>query len=494
MGEPSTTTNVETVGGLNDNNGHVVKQGDNIILLLSDKKYFYDVHVGKKDFIKIGNNKVSVGSFIGLFYGSTYELSHGKLVPFNPKASINESLVIEEDEKRNNSLLVDNNKSQSMTQEQILELRREASGSDVIKALTENSTTFAQKTAFSQEKYIKKKQQKHLVTIKVIRPTAKSIATAYYDKNPSKIHYLRPDSLAYILSQANLHPNSTNLVIEDCVGVVTGSVLERLGGHAKVLSAYFRGSPPRLSFFNFSPQILNSVFYFHLSSTLALLNNSNNNNNNVGEGSSSSNGDNSVNNTQEQSDIQDSGSDKKRKREDIETNDTSPENKQPKSEGEASLNNETSMEITNTEQKSGISKEGENAKPSQNDITEMLKSGVDSLIVVAPQYTPTSLFEHVFPLLRPSGVFVVFSPSIQPLVDLHESLRGKAVNTNLSEIWFREYQVLPLRTHPTMSMDGSSGFILTGTRVINPPKSHPVSNSIQNSDKDKKPIRVKEDK
>jgi len=153
---------------------------------------------------------------------------------------LNDTVVAQEDEKRNNSLLVYDNKSQTMTQEQISALRNESSVSDVIKALTSNSTTFAQKTAFSQEKYIKKKQRKYLTTIKIIRPTAKSISTAYYAKNPAKIQYLRPDSLAYILSLANLHPNTTNLVIEDCVGVVTASVLERLGGFATVLSAFFQ--------------------------------------------------------------------------------------------------------------------------------------------------------------------------------------------------------------------------------------------------------------
>ncbi len=35
----------------------------------------------------------------------------------------------------------------------------------------------------------------------------------------------------------------------------------------------------------------------------------------------------------------------------------------------------------------------------------------------------------------------------------------------LSETWMRQYQVLPKRTHPLMSMSGSGGFILVGYKV-----------------------------
>ena len=40
-----------------------------------------------------------------------------------------------------------------------------------------------------------------------------------------------------------------------------------------------------------------------------------------------------------------------------------------------------------------------------------------------------------------------------------------AINLHLSDTWMREYQVLPGRTHPSMSMTQSGGFILTGTKL-----------------------------
>lgn len=42
----------------------------------------------------------------------------------------------------------------------------------------------------------------------------------------------------------------------------------------------------------------------------------------------------------------------------------------------------------------------------------------------------------------------------------------EAVMCQLTESWFREYQVLPSRTHPTMSMSGTGGYILSGIKVV----------------------------
>lgn len=40
-----------------------------------------------------------------------------------------------------------------------------------------------------------------------------------------------------------------------------------------------------------------------------------------------------------------------------------------------------------------------------------------------------------------------------------------AVGLQLQESWWREYQVLPGRTHPTMSTSGTGGYILSGIKT-----------------------------
>jgi hypothetical protein len=62
---------------------------------------------------------------------------------------------------------------------------------------------------------------------------------------------------------------------------------------------------------------------------------------------------------------------------------------------------------------------------------------------------------------------VVYCEFIEPLTRCFVELqRGSIViNLRLSETWAREYQVLPGRTHPNMSMSQSGGFILTGIKL-----------------------------
>ena len=40
------------------------------------------------------------------------------------------------------------------------------------------------------------------------------------------------------------------------------------------------------------------------------------------------------------------------------------------------------------------------------------------------------------------------------------AMKGRFVNLNLMQLFTREHQVLPKRTHPLMTMDGQSGALL----------------------------------
>ena len=42
----------------------------------------------------------------------------------------------------------------------------------------------------------------------------------------------------------------------------------------------------------------------------------------------------------------------------------------------------------------------------------------------------------------------------------------EAVALQLQESWWRQYQVLPGRTHPQMSTSGTGGYILSGIKVV----------------------------
>ena len=79
------------------------------------------------------------------------------------------------------------------------------------------------------------------------KPTASSLAEAYFSKQPSRIGFLRYDTLALSLTLANIGANRKVLVIEGSSGLVTGAVAERLGGHGEICAAHFGKKSPGIA-------------------------------------------------------------------------------------------------------------------------------------------------------------------------------------------------------------------------------------------------------
>lgn len=79
------------------------------------------------------------------------------------------------------------------------------------------------------------------------------------------------------------------------------------------------------------------------------------------------------------------------------------------------------------------------------------------------KHSPKDLFTMCHPFLKPSCYVVVYCEYLQPLAELEKYAKHSklGVMTVLEEFWTREYQVLPLRTHPHMMTTSSSGYVLT---------------------------------
>lgn len=61
-------------------------------------------------------------------------------------------------------------KSQSLCREEIVEMKHSgAAGVEIVDEIVKNSSTFARKTLYSQKKYLKKKRNKHMTNIKILR-------------------------------------------------------------------------------------------------------------------------------------------------------------------------------------------------------------------------------------------------------------------------------------------------------------------------------------
>ncbi|KDO84842.1 hypothetical protein CISIN_1g0129782mg, partial [Citrus sinensis] len=197
--------------------------------------------------LKIGNKNCSLQPLIGCPFGSLFQVDNGKEGPNLSRVipSTEDDVQEKEDaqisgEFRDNRAIVDDNKAQCLSGEDIDEMRRQgATGEEIVEALIANSATFEKKTSFSQEKYKLKKQKKYAPKVLLRRPFARSICEAYFKKNPARIGFLRVDMLSLLLSMGNVAANSDVLVVDMAGGLLTGAVAERLGG---LEDYYFLGS------------------------------------------------------------------------------------------------------------------------------------------------------------------------------------------------------------------------------------------------------------
>ena len=79
--------------------------------------------------------------------------------------------------------------------------------------------------------------------------------------------------------------------------------------------------------------------------------------------------------------------------------------------------------------------------------------GIHLAILAAPALDPATALRALLPLLAASAPFAVWSYAAQPLAEALDELRrsSSAVNLTLQEPWLGRHQVLPRRTHPTMT-------------------------------------------
>lgn len=201
--------------------------------------------------LKVGKSFVPARQIIGAPYGAVFELVSDRKTLKRIERPLTDGFQLRnviEVEKDNRDLQDLNHQNQKLTKEEIDALRQQGKGgADIISALCENSATFGEKTEFAQEKYKKRKAKKYLTLITLRRPSIRTLCDAYYEKQPLKIHNLRSDSLAIMISMANVGAGAQVLVIEDCQGLLTAAAVSRLGGHGRVCVASLDSRMPQIN-------------------------------------------------------------------------------------------------------------------------------------------------------------------------------------------------------------------------------------------------------
>ena len=409
----------------------------------------------------IGKHKnVSLNPLIGAPFGSTYEVDQdGVLYPAEPDPpewTAGDDAINAIDDDRNNADVNDmrDNSAQQLDQHDIARLKREGvGGRSLVEALAASSATFAKKTAYAQEKYVKKKLRKHLVRCRARRPTPRAVCEAYFHKQPAATNYVRYDALGMLLALGNAGAEAQPLVVETCGGLIVGAVAERLGGRGRVVAGHTGGTPPSLDIarlMNLGDAERESIATAPVTELIA----ARARHAAGGEGE------------EDEKDDSDGAADGVDKAD----GDKGAEGVDKGADGDNGADEDKGAEarVPRERPEGWRSRRIESASPELIRDLATPSEGFTSLILAAPALDPATALRALLPLLAPSAPFAVWSYAAQPLAEALDELRrsSSAVNLTLQEPWLRRHQVLPRRTHPTMTTTaGSGGYVLSGNVI-----------------------------
>ncbi|CAL8466719.1 g6255 [Coccomyxa elongata] len=474
----------------------IIREGDNAVLDINGShKTFVTVRRGST--VKMGKAMCCLDSLIGQYYGIQFELAaDGQTLVFK-RAKLERDDVATVDKwdangtmNKNNSELLDRGDANQNLKAKDIEAMREAGmgGEAIVEALLANSETYESKTHFAQAKYRKRKADKYMAQATLIRPTARSVAEAYFVKSPQKIQCMRADSLALLLSLANIGAHARVLVVETCGGLVTGAVAERMGGTGLIVSGYTGLKAPSLDVvrqFNFPASSKASM----VTATITALLHCRSQPATEGACSGADQPAAAVETLPAQpaqdTAMADAGTgeqagDARTERlaesqcTDAATTVADTSTIGVVEEAEKGQNSTTGAEEVARIGAQSSAQQSASTSGSGRELPEAVqqacRQGFDCCILASPLVQPLALLRKVLPLLAPSAAFAVFSNYLQPLAECMLALQvsKEALAVQLQESWWREHQVLPGRTHPEMVISATGGYILTGYKVAPP--------------------------
>ena len=404
----------------------------------------------------IGKHRaVSLNPLIDAPFGSCYEVNQdGILYPAerDPVGEWHSAKPV--DDHRSNKSIVDHKdqRAQALSHDDIARMKAQgAHAEDIVAKLCENSATFESKTAFAQEKYRKKKLMKHLVRVRARAPTARAVCEAYFYKQPAATNWMRYDALGMLLALGNVGANAQPLVVETCGGLVVAAAAERCGGAGAVVAGHAGKNCNSLDItrlMNLTDEARASVLTAPLTELMKARKMS----------------DEEVVKAEAEAEAK-AAAEAAAKAAEAEAKAKAKDDAPPEARDEAAPENAPHQR----ERPEGW-RPKRLAAASAADVRRLTRpsEGFTSLILAAPALEPTSALRDVLPLLAPSAPFAVWSYAAQPLAEALDHLRKThaAVNLSLHEPWLRKHQVLPGRTHPTMTTAaGAGGYVLSGNWI-----------------------------
>ncbi|KZO93990.1 Gcd10p-domain-containing protein [Calocera viscosa TUFC12733] len=394
---------------------HLIKLGDHVVFKMpSEQTRVYKLEE---------NTTVNLGKFgsfpgaklLGHPFGLTYTNERGELRVMQPEV-VKE---LEETQATNEYIEDVGDAVQPLTYEEIEALKKSgADAAEIISRQINSHANYELKTEFSKEKYKKRKQAKFSKTFTALPPSLPNLLDHFTAQGPARVQHLRIDTLAQLLTFANIQEGGRYIVVEDCGGLVVGAMLERMGGTGRLLEVHDADSPPAhhvLGMMNLSQEEMSPLRVLNWATA-----------------------------------------------EETHTPIFPPTEVSGK-------------KIKSERERRRIEKRKEAVDQVLDSRRELFEGDWDAMIV-ASQYEPFSIVERLGKYLGGSANCVLHSPYSSVLADVQYKLRqqGGWLHLQLTEGWLRRYQVLPGRTHPDMNVQGSGGWLLHAIKVYDDPSASSV--------------------
>ena len=402
---------------------------------------------------------VQIDSLVGQRYGDCfrYDEKAKKLIPTSENPDLDRSEIDKDTEiTGDNRDLVDNvdGSNQTLNHDDIIALKESMGVDGLIQNLVERSSTFATKTTFSQEKYIRKKKAKYATLFKVEKVYPDSLAEVQNPTNmvstefdddivSGKFLKLRVDTVGLILHHGNVSAGCRVMMYERTGGVLPAAVLNRLHeGDSKAeaassSSAPAEGAPPQYPGTAPGCGMLFTIMDRSMHGNTCYCKNMH-----IPDGKQRwktvpwsaklifGAGDDAEEDAVAQGD----------------------DNKPTPAEG-----TRRGREIPE-----GHISQWLRAKDARQ---EFLAHPVDTLIIAGLDDDVITATLDLLPFLALCGHLVVYSTYLEPLTRLFALIRNDTISIKISETWYRSQQVLPQRTHPQVNMNTAGGYILTAMKV-----------------------------
>eukprot|EP00871_Galdieria_phlegrea_P002094 jgi/Galph1/2886/GphlegSOOS_G1586.1 len=408
-------------GGLQEGDIIVLKSddicGDSIVTRFSPKRS-----------VKIGGRKFFLSELINCSFGSRV------VVPVNatekPEESTtklshsgtngNECTLVNSDWTPNVEKLLQ--KTEPFQAEEIEQLKKAGIvGDSLVSLLAQNSASFSKLSSFAQEKYLKRKRRKHLISVILLKPTCWLLCEWYLKKKPDAILRLTPLSLGMILRYANIVTHSKVLIHEDTLGLVSSSVAERAKQMINIIHIFQAENPPGFELMDLLPSLNEWKHSKHfIECPWHLL--------------------------------------------------THMDVKEERDEFPLTYGKQVEKVSVDETMEHAINfsriERSKFYRPIQGQLKAFLKEGFTSLIIACREPTREKVM-FLICQLQPSCPFVIYHYSLNYLTPLHRDLIACSfvIGVELIECSLLEHQIFTGRSHPIMSSFPSDGYLVTGIRV-----------------------------